>query len=374
MAVEQMIESPLLEAETVRRILHADVDAFFASVELRDHPQFADAPFAVVTDPTTGVIASANYPARAYGIHGAMRVAEARRLCSHLHIVPMRAQEYHRASAQVFTLFRDYATAIQPGSLEEAFLDVGDRDPLATARELRRRARSELGLPLSIGIGRTKLIAKLASRRAKPDGVLLVDAGAEQSMRDALHLADVWGVGPVTRERLCAIGIHRVRDLDDRGVDELATVVGLAMARRLVSIALGTDDAAVTTPTPGRQISGERTVVPVSGDPAVVREFLRAAGSSALARIDERGRDVSRVEVLLTDPDRGTDGSRVQLPAPTADHEQLLDAAELLLSGLLDGRREPVLRARVTFTLAARQAPSRRASALVSDDQLPLFA
>ncbi|MEJ7647425.1 MAG: hypothetical protein WKF57_00030 [Nakamurella sp.] len=113
---------------------------------------------------------------------------------------------------------------------------------------------------------------------------------------------------------------------------------------------------------------------PVESSTATSRVHrLRAAGSSALARVDDRGRDVSRVGVLLIDADRGADGSRVQLPTPTADHEQLLDAAEVLLSGLLDGRREPVLRARVTSTLAARQAPSRRAWALISDNQFVLF-
>lgn len=340
-----------------RLILHADVDAFFASVEARDRPELADRPFAVVTEIGTGVIACGSYPARAYGIHGGMTVRQATARCPQLELVEGRYGSYREASEQVFALFRRYATAIQPGSMEEAFLDVGDREPVVTAARLRREARVEIGLPLSIGVGRTKLVAKIASRRAKPDGLVVIVGDDEQRLRDELRIADVWGVGTTTRERLCDIGIHTVRDLDGIDVAMLASVVGLAMARRLTSIALGSDDAAVTAPRPGRLISGERSVTPVSRSAARVGEFLHAAAASALARLHERGRNAGRAEVAVVYDDQQSTAVRSVVPVPTSDADVLHALARDLLArtGFADDGRG-VARVRLTLTLATIRA------------------
>jgi len=339
-------------------ILHADADAFFASVEARDRPELVDRPFAVVTDLLAGVIACPNYPARAYGIHGGMTIHQARGRCPGLDLVEPRYAAYAEASEALFTLFARYAGAIEPGSMEEAFLDVTGHPPVEAAGRLRREARAEIGLPISIGVGRTKLVATLASRRAKPDGLVVIAGEDERRLRDGLRIADVWGVGAATRERLCDIGIHTVRDLDQIDLQSLAQVVGLAMARRLANIALGTDDAAVRAPKPGRLIGGERSVTPPSRSASRVAEILSAATDSAIERLVGRGQLASRVEVVIRYDDQQSTSVRAALPLPTDDATQIRRAAADLVgrTGFADDGRG-VQRVGVVLTLYRSRQP-----------------
>lgn len=336
-------------------LLHADADAFFASVEARDAPELADRPFVVLAGEHP-IVACASYPARAFGVRGGMGLPQAQRLCPALTAVPARAAEYERSSQQLLELFEQYATAVEPGSMEEAFLDVGRRDPVVMARRLRTAVREQVGLPLSVGVGRTKLIAKLASRRAKPDGLLVVLGSAEERLRDLLALADVWGVGAVTRERLCAIGIHTLRDLDQVDEPTLAPVVGRAMARRLCGMAAGTDDAVVRAPEPSRQLAAERSVIPASRSRTAVHTVLDAALLAAGERLHRRGALAGRVEVLVTFDDGTTTAVRAPV-APTDVLGDLAAAARELLDSTgfaSDGRG--VRKVRVTVTLH-RPAP-----------------
>lgn len=331
-------------------LLHADADAFFASVEARDRPELADRPF-VVGAGRGGVVACANYPARAYGVHGGMPINHAVKMCPELEVVPGRFDEYERTSAALFELFNTVATAVEPGSMEEAFLAVDSDDPADVARDLRRRVRSEVGLPLSVGVGRTKLVAKLASRRAKPDGLLVIVDDAERQLRDSLRITEVWGIGPVTRDRLCSMEIHTVRDLDAHDVASLTPVVGLAMARRLVGIAAGTDDAEVRTPTPGRMISGERSVLPPSRSHTAIQHCLTAATDSAVERLSARGQWATRVDVTVTYTDGDQVTARANLAA-TGDGDVIGELAAALLAGAafaVDPR--DVRRVRTTLTL-----------------------
>lgn len=349
--------SPETVAAGRQSILHADADAFFASVEARDAPELADRPFVVIAG-LGEVVACPNYPARAYGIHGGMTIHQARRRCADLLTVPGRFDAYRTASEQLFELFARYATTIEPGSMEEAFLDVAGHDPVDVAGRLRTEARDEIGLPLSVGVGRTKLVAKLASRRAKPDGLVVIGLDDEQRLRDELRLADVWGVGQVTRERLCDIGIHTVRDLDRIELPELARVVGLAMARRLSSIAAGTDGAAVRAPKPGRLISGDRTVAPTTRSAGRVAQVLAAATDGALERLVSRGQLASRVEVVVTFDDQQSIAARLALPVATDDHELIHRAVSDLLgrTGFTDDGRG-VQRVRAVLTLHRDRQP-----------------
>lgn len=352
--------APVRKPPAGQPILHADADAFFASVEARDAPELVDRPFAVVTDLLAGVIACPSYPARAYGVHGGMTIHQAAGRCPALQLVEPRFQAYRQASEQLFEIFARYAAVIEPGSMEEAFLDVTGHDPVQVAGRLRREARDEIGLPLSVGVGRTKLVAKLASRRAKPDGLVVIVGEDERQLRDGLRIADVWGVGATTRERLCDIGIHTVRGLDRIELPELAQVVGLAMARRLANIAHGTDDAAVHAPKPGWQISGERTVAPASRSSTRVGEILRAATDSAVERLAERGQLASRLEVVVRYDDEQSTAVRFALTVPTDDQAAIHQVATDLLrrSGFSEDGRG-VHRVGVVLTLHRGRQPYR---------------
>lgn len=226
-------------------ILHADADAFFASVVMRHSPQLREIPMAVVAHV---IIASANYPARALGVKGGMLVQEALHHCRDLVLIDVPREEVEDVSDELFALFNDVAEKVEPGSMEEGFLDVGagsSDEAVAIATTLRQRTESQLGITLSVGIGRTKLMAKLGSRAAKPDGIHVVDETEEARLRSELPIGDVWGIGGTSRQRLEQLGVETLADLDNVPPDRLRRVCGTGMARRLASIRTGTDDAVV---------------------------------------------------------------------------------------------------------------------------------
>ena len=193
-------------------LLHADADAFLASVEQRDDPSLRGRPMVVAHE----VVACPSYEARALGIHAGMPLRQVQRRWPQVLVTGYRTEAYEEASARLFEIFHRFTPLVEPGSVEEAFLDVTGRDqgdPRGIAVALRTAARAEIGLPVSVGVGRTKLMAKLASRRAKPDGLLVVDAELEARVRPRLRLDELWGVGPTTYDKLHAAGLFVVSDL-----------------------------------------------------------------------------------------------------------------------------------------------------------------
>jgi DNA polymerase-4 len=232
-------------------ILHADADAFFAAVVLRDDPALWGRPTMV----GGGVVLAASYAAKARGFHGGMGGAEARRLCPGAVFVKPNFSAYTQASKDLFEVFEQLAPLVEGISMEEAFLDVrGLEDILGTpvqiARTLRRRARRRVGLAVTVGIARTKVLAKMASRAAKPDGLLLVEPDRELEFLHPLPVEALWGVGPTTAEKLHAANVHSVAQLARRREAELAGVVGPAAARHLHAISWGRDPRRVR---PGRR-------------------------------------------------------------------------------------------------------------------------
>ena len=195
-----------------RKIIHVDMDAFFASVEQRDHPELRGIPLAVGYDGPRGVVATASYEARRYGIHSAMPMMRAKRLCPHLTIVPGSYSRYKEVSSQVHAIFHDYTNLIEPISLDEAFLDVTENKkniPLAVniAREIRQRIRDEVHLTASAGISYNKLLAKIASDWRKPDGMTTIHPDRALDFLAQLRVEKLWGVGPRTAEKMHYMGI-----------------------------------------------------------------------------------------------------------------------------------------------------------------------
>src|SRR5436189_1568133 len=188
-------------------ILHADVDAFFAAVEQRDAPRLRDRPVAV----GAGVVLAPSYEAKAYGVRTAMSVGRARRLCSELVVVRPRMSAYSEASKALYDVFDDVTPIVEGLSIDEAFLDVRCLGRVATPAEiavrLRHEVRERVGLPVSVGVARTKHLAKVASAAAKPDGLLLVEPADEVAFLHPLPVERLWGVGPVTATRLRDLGI-----------------------------------------------------------------------------------------------------------------------------------------------------------------------
>ena len=223
-------------------ILHADVDSFFASVEQRDDPALRGRPVVV----GAGVVLAASYEAKAYGVRTAMGGREARRLCPHAVVVPPRMSAYSEASKEMFRVFEDATPLVEGLSIDEAFLDVRGMQRLAgspreIAARLRRQVRERVGLPITVGVARTKFLAKVASGVAKPDGLLVVPPDAELEFLHPLPVERLWGVGPKTAARLHERGIRTVGEVAQLPQDALVAMLGRAAGRHLHALAQNHD-------------------------------------------------------------------------------------------------------------------------------------
>src|SRR3984893_15759518 len=250
----------------VRRIVHVDMDAFYASVEQRDDPTLRGKPLAVGGRPDRrGVVAAASYEARAFGVHSAMSMAKAVRLCPALVIVPPDFARYKAASNMVFAIFREVTPLVEPLSLDEAYLDVtenawGERLGTSVAKRLKERIRAETGLTASAGVAPNKFLAKIASGWKKPDGLTVIGPDRVEPFLQQLPVDALWGVGPVTAKKLRARGIDRLIQVRAADPKLLRDTVG-SLADWLRQLANGVDDRPVV---PNREVksSGSENTYP----------------------------------------------------------------------------------------------------------------
>ena len=242
-------------------ILHADLDAFFASVEQRDDPRLRSRPVIV----GGGVVLAASYEAKARGVRTAMGGREARRLCPDAAVVSPRFEAYVAASKAVFAVFRDTSPLVEGLSIDEAFLDVRGMEriagtPVEIAARLRRDVRERVGLAITVGVARTKFLAKVASAVAKPDGLLVVPPGGELAFLHPLPVHRLWGVGPVTARKLHARGITTVGEVAQLAETTLVGIVGRAAGRQLHALAHNRDPRRVQVGRRRRSIGGQRAL------------------------------------------------------------------------------------------------------------------
>src|SRR2546423_5298493 len=224
--------------ETTATILHADLDAFYASVEQLLEPSLRDKPIAV----GGGVVLAASYEAKAYGISGGMSGRGARELCPQLIFVGGHFKEYQRLGDAAINVLKDFTPLVERISIDEAFADVVGcthlfGQPAEIAAEVRRRVRTEVGLPISVGVARTKHLAEIASQVAKPDGLVLVDPETELNFLHDLPVELMWGVGPATKARLAERGIHTIGQLAETPGWSLQRLVGRAAGAKLTALA-----------------------------------------------------------------------------------------------------------------------------------------
>jgi DNA polymerase-4 len=270
-------------------ILHVDMDAFFASVELLERPDARGKPAIVGHAGGRGVVTSATYEARRYGVRSAMPMSQALRLCPTAIILPPHYERYTEYSARVMDIFHEVTPLVEPLSIDEAFLDVtGARRLLGSPRRIaeliRSRVVEETGLTCSVGVAATKFMAKLASGRAKPDGLLVVPRAETLSFLRPLPVGALWGVGASTQASLERMGLLTVADLADAPLHVLQKAVGDAGGRRLHDLANGRDSRAVVTESREKSIGHENTFGTDVGDlDTLRREFLRLSG-----RVGER--------------------------------------------------------------------------------------
>jgi DNA polymerase-4 len=248
-------------SDATASILHADLDSFYASVEQRDDPTLRGRPVIV----GGGVVLAASYEAKAYGVRTAMGGRQALQLCPSAIVVPPRMSAYSRASEDVFEVFRDTTPLVEPVSIDEAFLDVSglrrvSGQPVQIAARLREQVRDQVGLPITVGVARTKFLAKVASQEAKPDGLLLVPPGRELAFLHPLPVRRLWGVGAKTAEKLQAHGIETVAQVAELGETTLSAMVGGAMGRQLYALSRNIDRRRVVTGVRRRSVGAQRAL------------------------------------------------------------------------------------------------------------------
>ncbi|MBD8060846.1 DNA polymerase IV [Oceanitalea stevensii] len=279
--------------DTGTSVLHVDMDAFFAAVELLDRPDLLGRPV-IVGGEQRGVVLSATYEARRFGVHSAMPMSRARALCPQAVVLPPHHDTYTRVSRQVMAILGDVTPVMEKVSIDEAFLDVsGARrrlgPPVAIARALRERIHRELGVPASVGVAATKFVAKLASSHAKPDGLLLVPREATVPFLHSLPVGALWGVGERTRERLHVHGIDTVEALAAQPVRTLHRILGVAAGQRLHDLANGRDPRAVEPERVEKSVGTETTFAADVTDRATLEAVLLDQAHRTAARLRAAG-------------------------------------------------------------------------------------
>jgi DNA polymerase IV len=314
-------------------ILHADADSFFASVEQRDDPRLRGRPVIV----GAGVVLAASYEAKAYGIRTAMGGSQARRLCPGATVVRPRMSAYAEASKAMFRVFDDVSPFVEGLSIDEAFLDVRGMEriagtPVEIARRLRRDVLERVGLPVTVGIARTKFLAKVASGVAKPDGLLLVEPDRELAFLQPLPVERLWGVGPVTGAKLRRLGIETVGEVAQLPETALVLMLGRATGRHLHALAHNRDPRPVQVRRRRGSIGSQRALGRSSRSTAEIDATLVALVDRVTRRMRAAGRTGRTVVLRLRFGDFSRGTRSLTLSRPTAQTETVLAAARGLLA------------------------------------------
>lgn len=336
---------PLTADDHSCTILHVDIDAFFAAVELRRHPELRGRPMMVAGDRSRGVVLSATYEARRYGIRSAMPTLAATALCPGIAIVPPDHSAYRRASRQVMEIFAEVTPLVEPVSVDEAFLDVSGAGrsagrPAAIAVELRRRIAARLDLTATVGAASSKFVAKLASSLAKPDGMLVVPPQDVRELLDPLPTRALWGVGPKTATVLESLGLTTIGDIASTDRAVLIRAVGTAAGTKLHDLANGLDDRAVVTDTAEGSIGAEHTFAVDISDRRRLGLELLALSDRTVRRARIAGLSGRTVALKIRFSDFTTISRSVTLDTPTDLAGVVHRTAVTLLDRLaLGGRR-----------------------------------
>lgn len=324
-------------------ILHADLDAFYASVEQLLDPSLRGIAMAV----GEGVVLAASYEARAFGVRSAMPTSEARRLCPHLKVVAGSFGRYLDFSEQVMEVFRRFTPRIEQISVDEAFLDVGGAvhlfgSPAEIASEIRRMVRSEIGLPVSIGVATTKFLAKVASQVAKPDGLVVVEEGKELEFLHPLPVEILWGVGPVTARKLRAMGIQTVGEIAAISDDSLASRLGKATAHHLSALAHNRDPRPVEGRARAKSVGSQQALGRGLTDMAELDQVVLSLSDRIGRRLRAKGREGRTVTVRVRFPGPRVVSRSETLGAAVSATDAIDHVASKLLRQAIDDPKEPV--------------------------------
>jgi len=350
------------------RILHVDMDAFYASVAVLDDPSLRGKALIIGAPEGRSVVSSASYEARRFGVRSAMPVSQALRLCPHAITVAPRFERYAAVSRQVFDVFRSITPLVEPLSIDEAFLDVGGArrlwgSPGAIAVMLRERILDEVGIVCSVGVAATKHVAKMASTISKPDGLLIVPERRTLEFLEPRSVRALWGVGPKAAEALDARGIHTIADVIRTPQPVLVRALGAATAARIADLARGIDPRAVETERVEKSVGHEETFHADIADADVLRSELRRLADRVGARLRAQEWTAGAVSIKIRYADFSTVTRTQTLSVPTSVGQRIGEAALDLFDAL--ERRQAV---RLVGVRAEKLRPAGGAFAGLWDD------
>lgn len=323
---------------------HVDLDAFYASVEQLDHPEYRGRPVIVGALPgSRGVVSACSYEARRYGVHSSMPISEAHRRCRHGVFVPVRMKRYREVSRSVMALLSRFTPELQQISVDEAFLDLSGTErlfgePSSVARNLRSQLREEIGLAATVGVAASRYIAKLASAYAKPDGLHEVPPGSESDFVLQLPLRDLWGVGRRTRSRLEALGIDTVAALRNTEPPFLRGHFGDSTGRYLYQVSRGIDPGIYAAEARSRSVSSETTFEADVSDREVIERTLLELAELVMFRLREERSGGTTVTIKVRDDDFTTRSAQRALQRPVGSVDELYREARTLLAKRWDGK------------------------------------
>jgi DNA polymerase IV len=326
----------MVRMETKATILHADLDAFYASVEQLLDPALRGKPIAV----GGGVVLAASYEAKSFGVSSGMSGWRARELCPQLIFIGGHFQDYQRLGDAAIDVLNDFTPLVERISIDEAFADLAGcthlfGSPPEIARTVRRRVRAELGLPISIGVARTKHLAKIASQVAKPDGLVVVDPETELDFLHDLPVELMWGVGPVTRARLAKIGVHTIGELAKMPGWSLERIVGRAVGAKLTALAWNRDPREIKTRHRAQSAGAQSALGKKSAEAQVFRPTLRHLADRVATRLRAKSRPGRTVTVRVRFADMHSITRSVTLDAPISATATLAEIAEELVCAAL---------------------------------------
>jgi DNA polymerase-4 len=310
-------------------LVHFDIDAFYASVEVRDDPSLRGKPLAVAGSSRRAVVLTASYEARPFGVRSAMPLYRARQACPELVVVPPHHERYRGVSREVFAIFADGARAVEGLSLDEAFVDIGARDAaevVAFAERVRARVRAEIGLTVSAGVATGKMVAKIASDSCKPDGLAIVEPGTEAEYLAPMPVGRLWGVGPKAQARLAEAGVKTIGEFAAVDDARLFALFGRS-GKMLRELARGHDDRAVSNERDTVSVSTEETFEYDVREHAKLREVLGEQAAEIAERLRKHGLRGISVGVKLKGADFKITSRQTQLAEPTDDPAMILSAA-----------------------------------------------
>jgi nucleotidyltransferase/DNA polymerase involved in DNA repair len=337
-----------MNATMDRVILHVDMDAFYASVEQLDDPSLKGKPVIVGADPKQGrgrgVVAACSYEARRFGVHSALPIGRAWKLCPQGVFVRPRMERYMEVSGRVMEILRRFTNLVEPLSIDEAFLDVTGSTalfgaPVQIARAIKKQIRDDTGLTASAGVAPNKFLAKIASDLKKPDGLVVVEHGQVDEFLSDLPIKRLWGVGPKTEERLREAGLHTIGAIRARTEDELRQMLGMSLGSHLHELARGHDERPVVPDWEPKSISNETTFEEDTRDRELLVQTIRRLSESVGRRLRRENYRARKVTLKLRYEPFETHTRQVSVKQPVDTDEEIMRLALSLFSQFTLDRR-----------------------------------